>query len=133
MLTPMFSKGRNIRTSTITGYMSLRSVAKMRRWRRGTYRYAVQKQRIDDWLAHISNALSDDYDYAVAVAECIEIVRGYGDTYERGLQRFEETLICADGVEDNRANVVRQLRAAAEADEQGLMFAQALSTLGAVH
>lgn len=133
LIAPPFRKGRNIRTSTITGFMSLRLLAGLRRWRRGTYRFAVQQQLIGDWLADIRAELKSDYDGALAIANCIEMVKGYGDTYERGLSRYRETLKIAAKASSGRGTLIRRLRAAAEADEKGLTFARAKSELETVH
>lgn len=87
-----FTQGRQIRTSTITGFAMLRLIAGMRRWRRGTYRFAQEHRRIADWLHEVEEAASRDYDLAVELANCQKLVRGYGETFERGLRHFE--LIC---------------------------------------
>ena len=88
----LFSKGRNITTSSISGFLMLHSVAGLKRWRRGTYRFTVQQALIADWLRRVREALSRDYDSALAVANSIETVKGYGDTYQRGLTRYREAL-----------------------------------------
>lgn len=88
----LFSKGRNIRTSSITGFLMLRAIAGMKRWRRGTYRFSVQKKLISDWLKHVRTALESNYDSALHIAQSIESVKGYGDTYERGLRRYKDAI-----------------------------------------
>ncbi len=92
IISPLFAKGRNIRTSTITGFLMLRTVAKMKRWRRGTYRFPMQQKLIAKWLQRVFDALESDYDGAMAIARSMESVRGYGDTYERGLKRYEDAV-----------------------------------------
>lgn len=92
IMSPLFTKGRNIRTSSITGFLMLRTIAKMKRWRRGTYRFSVQQKLIAKWLQRVLAALESDYDNALHIAQSIESVRGYGDTYERGLKRYEEAI-----------------------------------------
>jgi indolepyruvate ferredoxin oxidoreductase beta subunit len=91
-LSAVFAKGRNVTTSSITGFLMLRTVAKMRRWRRATYRFNVQQQRIADWLALLKAALANDYDRALLIARSMEMVKGYGDTYERGLARYKDAI-----------------------------------------
>jgi indolepyruvate ferredoxin oxidoreductase beta subunit len=88
----VFAKGRNVTTSSITGFLMLRTIAKLRRWRRGTYRFKVQQERIANWLELLTTALTDDYDRALLIARSMEMVKGYGDTYERGLARYEEAI-----------------------------------------
>ena len=88
VLRPLFSKGRNIRTSTISGYLLLRMFAKQKSWRRKSYRYQTQRALIDQWLAKVHEVLASDHEAAVDVAASIESVRGYGDTWDRGYERY---------------------------------------------
>lgn len=129
---PLFSRGRNVSTNKIGGFVFMSMLAKLRRWRRGTYRFGEQQEHIETWLAAVRKLLPDDYDAAVAVAESIEIVRGYGETYERGLSRYRATLDAAQRVDPSRrAQVVRNLHSAALADEQGKEFDRVLAEIGA--
>lgn len=128
---PLFRKGRTIDTTKIGGFLLLRTLAKLGRWRRRTYRFRLQQQRVEAWLGRIREAAeAGHYDYARAVAESIEIVRGYGETYERGLSRYEAMLDAAErAAPGERASIVRRLHAAALADEEGRTFERALLEL----
>ena len=126
----VFSKGRIVKTTKIGGFMMLDMLSRMRRWRRATYRYKVQQRLIGEWLESVRNALGEDYDYALSLARCIEIVKGYGDTYQRGLTRFRTTVDAVqESVSADRAADVRRLHTAALADEKGLVFDDAVSAL----
>ena len=46
--------GRRISTSTISGFVLLRSIAALRRLRRGTLRFQIENQRIEAWLGQIA-------------------------------------------------------------------------------
>lgn len=127
LLAPLFRKGRNIATSSISGFLFLHMVAKLKRFRRGTYRYCRQALFIDDWLGRTAAAAAADYDFGVAIARCVEMVRGYGDTYERGLSRYR-AIVDAAG-RSGTAEVVERLHRAALADEKGDVFRQALHAL----
>jgi indolepyruvate ferredoxin oxidoreductase beta subunit len=70
----------------------LRTIAGMKRWRRGTYRFGVQQELISDWLKYVRAALESNYDSALHIAQSIESVKGYGDTYERGLRRYKDAI-----------------------------------------
>jgi indolepyruvate ferredoxin oxidoreductase beta subunit len=130
MLAPFFRRGRNITTTSISGFFLLRILAKLRRFRRGTYRFHKQQELIRGWLDRIGAALAEDYEFALAMTQSIEIVRGYGETYERGLARFRDMTDAAGKVsENNRAAVVWRLFNAALADEKGQSFTKALSNL----
>lgn len=124
-------KGRNVSTNKIGGYVFLSALARLRRWRRGTLRYAVQQHHIERWLEAVADLAANDYEGAVALAESIEIVRGYGDTYERGLTRYRKLLdVSARTAAADRAAVLRRLHRAALADEKGRAFDEALADLG---
>jgi len=105
-------------------------ISRLRRWRRGTYRYKVQQRLIGEWLESVRGALGEDYDYALSLARCVEIVKGYGDTYQRGLTRYRTTV---DAVQNSaltdRAAAVRRLHTAALADEKDRVFDDAVSAL----
>jgi indolepyruvate ferredoxin oxidoreductase beta subunit len=129
LLAPFFRKGRNIATTSMSGYLFLHFVAKMKRFRRGTYRFHQQQILIDDWLERVSSAALHDYDYALSIARCIEIVKGYGDTYERGLSRYRATIGATD--QSRSADAVRRLHRAALADEKGNVFRETLASMEA--
>jgi len=127
LLAPLFKKGRTIATTSIFGFLLLASVARLKRWRTGTYRFAIQTQFITAWLDHIRTAVSDDYDYALSIAKCIGIVKGYGDTFDRGLSRYQKSVQVARGVPAaQRAEALRSLHQAALAGEDGALFSQSV-------
>jgi indolepyruvate ferredoxin oxidoreductase beta subunit len=113
-------KGRVITTSSLRGFLTLYLLAGMKRWRRGSLRYAVETQRIEQWLEQIVQAAAINPRLAVEVAQCQRLVKGYSDTHARGLRNFE-TLMAAT----RRAGAalapatLRELRDAALADEHG--------------
>ena len=126
-LGPLFRSGRNLATTSISGYAMLRAIASLRRFRRATYRFGLQQSFIDDWLALVHRALADDPEYALALARLIEIVRGYGDTYERGMTRFRAALAASEASPpDARAARLAELHRAALADEEGRVFSEKL-------
>ena len=91
-LSPLFRRGRNVATSSVTGFVLLHFLAKLRRFRRGTFRFERQREFIDSWLGRIETLTAQSYDEAVGVARAVEAVRGYGDTYDRGLARYQDAL-----------------------------------------
>lgn len=134
LLSPFFGKGRNVKTTNISGFLLLHMLAKFKRWRRGTYRFKVQEALIADWLQRINEAIAEHYDYALAIAHCIEMVKGYGDTYQRGLTRYRAAVDAAGALPAaDRAAALRRLHKAALADEKGQVFGDLLSTLKTVH
>ncbi len=83
-----FTAGRRISTSTIGGFALLRGMAALRRLRRGTLRFQIENQRIEAWLRQILAIAPKDPYLAVELAECQTLVKGYGDTHERGWRSF---------------------------------------------
>ena len=124
------SRGRNVSTNKIGGYLLLSALASLKRWRRGTLRYAVQHSMLADWQARVAVA-SGDYEYALSLANSIEIVRGYGETWERGYTLFLRSLSAAEHVESGRATALKTLHHAALMDEGGDRFNELIAKYGA--
>jgi len=89
-LEPMFKKGRHVRTTSFTWYLSLRALASMRRIRRTTLRYREEQRRIETWLEAIASA--SDAETATELALSARLIKGYSDTFERGLRQFESIM-----------------------------------------
>ena len=114
-------RGRKINTTSISGFLLLFLLAGLRVTRRWTLRYKTETAAMDKWLATVLDCSAIDYDLAVEVAECQRLVKGYGETHERGMANFKRIM---DMLGDLRkrpgtAAKVRELREAALADEQG--------------
>ena len=125
-------EGRVVKTSSLRGFLLLYVLAALRRIRRSTLRYHVERKHIGAWLARIREVAARDYDLAVAIAECQRLVKGYSDTHERGLRNFEAIMAVLPALEERvRAGaVLRTLRDAALADETGSKLRQALTEAG---
>lgn len=125
----VFSGERAVRTTSIGGYLFLRGIAALRRWRRSTLRFSLENDEIVRWLDTVHRTALVDYAAAVELAECQRLVRGYGDTYERGLRNFTTILEAARpliGRLDAAVRVARW-RNAALADDQGAVLAKELA------
>ncbi|MBL8340715.1 MAG: indolepyruvate oxidoreductase subunit beta family protein [Rubrivivax sp.] len=121
-------RGRTVRTSSLRGHLLLAAVAGLRRWRRGTLRFQLEDRRIEAWLADIRAALARDPALAQEIVRCQRLVKGYGDTHERGLRNFE--LLRAMWVERRvDAPQLARLRDAALADEHGMALQAELRQL----
>ena len=112
--------GRIVTTSSLGGFLLLRSVASMRHWRRATTRYAAENAAIEAWLARIAETAKTHPELAVEVARCQRLVKGYSDTHARGVRNFETVMAAVQkaGVALAPATL-RELREAALADEHG--------------
>ena len=121
-----------LRSTGITGYISLRLLASLRRWRRRSYRFAAEQTRIERWLDAIARAAAIDAGLAGEIASCARLLKGYGDTHKRGLGNFlaimngliEPALARGDG---QAAPAVRRAREAALADPEGGALGRALA------
>jgi indolepyruvate ferredoxin oxidoreductase, beta subunit len=124
-----WAKGRQISTSKIGGFTLLYFLAGLRNRRRQTLRYAEEDARIVSWLRLITEIAPRDRALATEIAECQQLVKGYGDTHERGLRSF--ALVLADVREnagrEGAAEQLCELRKAALADDEGKALAQALA------
>jgi len=113
-------KGRVVTTSSLRGFLMLYALAGLKRWRRGTLRFAVETQRIEQWLLQIAQAAAINPGVAVELARCQRLVKGYGDTHARGLGNFETLMAAAQRAGATLAPAtLRELRDAALADEHG--------------
>ena len=114
-------RGRKINITSISGFLLLFLLAGLRVTRRGTLRYKTETAAMDKWLATVLDCSAIDYDLAVEVAECQRLVKGYGETHERGTASFKRIMDTLDALRKRpgAATKVRELREAALADEQG--------------
>jgi indolepyruvate ferredoxin oxidoreductase beta subunit len=116
----MTKRGRIVATSSLRGFLVLRLVAGMKRWRRGTTRFAAENERIERWLACIEEAAAANPQLALEVAQCQRLVKGYSDTHERGLRNYETVMGALRRAGGRLAPAtLRELREAALADERG--------------
>jgi len=84
--------GRQISTSRIGGFLQLYWLAGLRSWRRKTLRYSQEQARIVEWLDFIARVAPQNYALAVEIADCQQLVKGYGETHERGSASFDAIL-----------------------------------------
>ncbi len=125
----LFARPRNVRTNSVTGYLSLYWLAKLRRFRRSSLIYQIEQQHILEWLSAIEVRAAADYSLALEIARCGRLVKGYGDTRERGLGSMRGILSCLGELAPAPAGGVAALREAALADDEGRAFRQARSKL----
>ena len=123
-----FTRGRRIKSTTVSGFLLLWLLARLRRWRRGTYRYGGEQAVIEGWLARVGAAAGIDYALGAEVAECARLIKGYGDSHARGLANYERIMGLLDdnGREHDMTHVIQSLREAALADDRGEAFERAL-------
>jgi indolepyruvate ferredoxin oxidoreductase beta subunit len=127
---PFTREGRVVRTSSLGGFMLLYTLAGLKRWRRGSLRFQAENARIEEWLERIAATAALNPQLATEVAQCQRLVKGYGDTHERGLRNYETLM---DAVRRAGARMapatLHELRDAALADEAGKQLRSALERL----
>lgn len=80
--------GMHVQSTSITGFLRLSLLVKLKRWRPRSYRFIEEQASIEAWLALISEAAVLSADVALEVAECARLIKGYGDTYARGVANY---------------------------------------------
>jgi len=121
--------GKKIRTATIGGFLFLYVLGGMKRWRRGTLRYQEENARIEDWLARIERLAARDRALAIELARAQRLIKGYGETHERGWHNYTRILEKLDklAARSDGAAVLARLQEAALADEEGKMLTAQLA------
>lgn len=79
----------SIPTTSAWGYAALKMMARLKPWRRRTYRYAREQAAIESWLEAVLQSAAQDMDMARRVAELAVMARGYGRVRARGLEQLE--------------------------------------------
>lgn len=120
--------GLHVRTHTVSGFLILCALRSLRPLRSRTSRYAVEQQMIERWLDMVQGALNHSADLAYELALCGNLVKGYGETSERGHRNLKMILsdIERDAYAGDAAGRVKRARDAALADPEGRSLAKSL-------
>ncbi len=126
--------GMEIDSTSISGYLRFLFLAKLRGIRPYGHRYVQEQEQIEAWLSLIVEAARRAPDLAREIAECARLIKGYGDTYARGLANYrsiEERVIrpaLAGHIPLERAaDAVMSARTAALVDPEGESLAKCLA------
>ena len=132
IVTALTARGRTVKTTSVTGHLILRSIAGLKRWRRGSLRFRREQEDLEDWLARIAALAPEAYDLAVEIAEARNLVKGYGSTHERGRASYRAVLAAGEKLktEAGAARHLAELRAAALSDDTGEALKVSLGRLG---
>jgi len=127
-----FTAGREIKTRTSSGFLMLYLLGGAKRWRRGTLRFQEESGRIEAWLVKIESLAADNYLVAVQLAKAQRLVKGYGETHERGWRNFTALLEQVDSLagRSDGGSVLARLIEAALADEEGTRLRSEIAALG---
>ena len=124
-------KGRIVRTSSIGGFLMLYGVASLKPLRPRSLRNRTEQRALEDWLDAVRAAAERDYLLGVEVAACRGLVKGYGETIERGRERFAAIIAVLPELADrpDAAAIVLALRQAANADDTGAALSAQIGQL----
>ncbi len=91
-----------VRSTTISGYLTLKLLSKLRPLRRFSYRYGSEQAAIETWLADLAAVRDKDPGLALEIARNARLIKGYGDTHERSRAAYDgvrESLLRGDSAE----------------------------------
>jgi len=130
------SGGIRLQTTAVHGWLALRLLAALRRFRPRSSRYRREQAAIEGWLAALSAALAsgepDAHRLAMEIAQCPRLLKGYGETWDRGQRHFEALMgsltrhRASAEPAGARADRLRAAREAALRDPEGRQLASAL-------
>jgi indolepyruvate ferredoxin oxidoreductase beta subunit len=119
--------GRIVKTTSILGFLLLHSIAMLKPLRRRSLRYAREQISLAAWLQIVIQMAAHDRAFAIEIARARGLVKGYGDTYERGHAKFEMLMRQVPIlVGPNRSADFAVLHKAAFADEDGTALKNAI-------
>jgi indolepyruvate ferredoxin oxidoreductase beta subunit len=128
--------GMEIESTSLTGYLRFWLLARLKRWRPRGYRYAQEQAAIEQWLDLIAQAARASADIAVEVAECARLVKGYGDTWQRGAANYQtieaqviRPILAGHIPLAQGADAIASARAAALLDPEGESLARCLAEI----
>jgi len=133
-----FNISMHVRSTTVWGFARLRFLASLRWWRPRSYRYVMEQAEIERWLKQVRAAAALSLDLAREIAELARLIKGYGDTYNRGLANYRRSE--AEVIEPALAgrltpraatDAVANARVAALADPEGEGLSKTLAAIAA--
>ncbi len=137
-LTDKLHVGLHINTTSVFGYRMMRGMAGMKRWRRRGYRFQTEQSSIEVWLKAIQDAIVLDRQFALEIAECARLIKGYSDTHRRGLGSYNSIMetfalpaLNGDLAAKETAAAIARARGAALGDPTGNELISELNQAGA--
>lgn len=130
-LLSFFTGGKRLRSDGLRGFLSLYLLSSLRPWRRKLLRHQIESMHTAEWLANVMRTARDDYALAVEIARCRRLIKGYSDTHERALSKYDRVM---GGIElvrerEDAADWARRLHEAALQDPAGEALDGALQTI----
>ena len=128
--------GMEIKTTSVSGYLRLLALARLRRLRPRSDRYNQEQAAIEAWLALIAAAAAKSGALALEIAECARLIKGYGDTLKRGAANYAtierqviQPILAGIIVLSRGVDAVASARVAALADPEGESLAKCVAEI----
>ena len=125
-----------VRTTRFSGFLRLRLLAGLKFWRPRTLRFAEEEAWIERWLKLVEQTLAVDPAATREVIASAALVRGYADTYKRGLDNWTRIMeaVVEPGLSGalpraQFADAVLQARLAAVKDPEGEVLAKTIAAI----
>lgn len=125
-----------VKTTRFSGFARLKLLSALKFWRPRTLRFAEEEAWVERWLGLVERALAVDPAAAREVVATAALVRGYAETYKRGLACW--TRIMEEVVDPalsgtlpraHFADAVLQARLAAVKDPEGEALAKTIAAI----
>lgn len=131
VLKSVLGDGKRVPTTKLRGFLQLWALSKLRFMRPRSFRFALEQTRIRQWADWITDCALRDYNVACEIAVMQRLLKGYGDTHERGLGNYNRIMARIEEIaqQSNPAATLSALRAAALKDESGTALDAALNGL----
>lgn len=131
-----FNISMHVRSTTIWGFARLRFLASLRWWRPHSFRFIEEQAEIERWMAQVRAAAGLSPELAHEVAELARLIKGYGDTFKRGLGNYHriDAEIVAPALAGRMTpraatDAVANARVAALADPEGESLSKTLAAI----
>ncbi|MBO0741193.1 MAG: indolepyruvate oxidoreductase subunit beta family protein [Hyphomicrobiaceae bacterium] len=125
-----------VTTTRFSGFLRLKALSALKGWRPYTLRFAEEEAWVERWLNLIDRALALSPAAALEVVATAALVRGYADTYKRGLANWGriveciiEPMLAGQLSRALFADAVLQARLAATKDPEGEALAQTIAAI----
>ena len=129
--------GMEVNSASVSGFLRFWLLGKLRRWRPRSYRWQEEQREIDAWLGLVTEAAARSGELALEVAECARLIKGYGDTWKRGIGNYRQIegqvirpALAGDMPARQAGDAIASARTAALVDPDGESLAKCLAEIG---
>ncbi len=128
----------NVTTTRLSGFLRLKFLASLKRWRPRTLKFKTEQAWLTRWLDLVEQTARRDPAAARELIVSAKLVRGYGETYARGLINFDRiaSALITPALSQSQtppdwADQILQARLAAEKDPDGNALQATLAAIAA--